>query len=500
MVFAWKSLYPPFLEGFYFFKINLVISNSNIIFVKIYSMSRRLDSKSPKKELINAVKQYFKENPRKKNEIGYYDKVGKLFNIEPERVRSLYRRSNIEIEDVVSDDSSLKKGSRHFKENVATGQADIMVITDRRVKTLEDLLDICQVDEKEWEVSSYEVTTWEGYRKDKKVDLEWNSGVSTGYVEDSGKLITKTLYRVSVKLSRRRIGKDLILQKEALLAELRAFSPSSKLSVKDKYTFDSRTGLLEICVFDPHFGKLAWREETGEDYDLKIAEARVKKAINDLLGRVNLLNVKKILFPIGNDLINVDNKNNTTAAGTPQDTDVRFMKVIRIVRRILIEIIDELSTIAPVDVMIVPGNHDTTSMFMMGEILDAFFFNNERVSIDNSPKLRKYYQFGKNGFQFTHGNEEKHDSLGLIFATEEPKLWADSIFRFAQLGHFHKNKTTNYVSVDQYQGYMVQVLPSLSGIDAWHYKKGYGNLKQAKAFLYDETEGLIGEFTTTVNI
>src|SRR5690606_19079944 len=125
---------------------------------------------------------------------------------------------------------------------------------------------------------------------------------------------------------------------------------------------------------------------TDEDYDLKIAEKRVKEAVKDLLSRVNIATIHRILLPIGNDLINIDNRYNTTFAGTPQDSDCRYMKIIKIVKRILIEVIDELSMIAPVDVIVVPGNHDTTSSFMMGEILEAFYHKNELVNIDNAPK------------------------------------------------------------------------------------------------------------------
>lgn len=444
------------------------------------------------------LRQHLIKNPIDRSKPNPYASVAKKFGLSKEQVRRVYR--SLREQGLVESVTSTTKSSRQFKENVKKGEADVTVVTKRRIKTLKDLLEVCEVDEKEWEVLSWEANKWEVGRKDRQVDWNVTDGlVESGKVNDSGKIFVEPLFQVKAKLSRRKLSNDIVLQKEALLAELKAFSPSVKLPSKDRYKFDSKETLLEICIFDAHFGKLAWRSETGEDYDLKIAETRVKNAIQDLLSRVNLKNVNKILFPVGNDLINIDNKNNTTANGTPQDTDVRFMKIIKAVRRILVEIISDLSVIAPVDVLIVPGNHDTTSSFMIGEILDAFFANNERVFIDNSPKVRKYYRFGVNGFQFTHGNEEKHSELGLIFATEEAKLWADTKHRFVQLGHFHKNKKTEYTSVDQYQGFMVQVLPSLSGKDAWHYKKGYDTLKQAKAFLYDINKGLIGEFTTTAS-
>jgi hypothetical protein len=256
--------------------------------------------------------------------------------------------------------------------------------------------------------------------------------------------------------------------------------------------------LLEISIPDAHFGKLAHKEETGDDYDLKIASNRYQTAVTNLLQTANLHQVTDILFPIGNDLLNVDNQFSSTTALTPQDCDTRFNKMIKVVKELLINTITGLSAIAKVHVIVVPGNHDMSTMFMIGEILDAWFHNNKNVNVDNSSMLRKYFQWGKCGFQYTHGNEEKHQDLGLIFATERPQLWADTKFRVAKLGHYHKSKTISYTNVDSYQGFQIQVLPSLSGSDFWHNKKGYISQKQAKAFLYDKELGELAQYTYTV--
>lgn len=441
------------------------------------------------------------ENPIERGEPGCYANVAKEFGVSSEQIRRIYRtlrEDGLIPDDPVTTSAGYKSSERQFKENVKTGEADITFITKKRIKTLEDLLEACEVDGKQWEVISWECNKWEAYRSGKAVNLSMKQGVMTGDVKDNGKIVIEPLFQVKAKLARRRLITDLQLQKEAIMKELRQVSPVVTSRVYTDEVNLKKVNLLEICIFDPHFGKLAWRAETDDDYDLKIAEKRVKETVHDLLERVNLQTVNRILLPVGNDLINIDNRHNTTFAGTPQDSDCRYMKIIKVVRRILIEIINELSLIAPVDVIIVPGNHDTTSSFMMGEILDAFYHNHAEVNVDNEPKLRKYYQYGKNAFQFTHGNEEKHESLGLIFATEQPRLWADTKFRFAQLGHFHKNKKLNFVSVDEHQGFQVQILPSLSGTDFWHKSKGYNTLKQAKALLFNPQNGLIGEFTSTV--
>jgi len=300
-------------------------------------------------------------------------------------------------------------------------------------------------------------------------------------------------YRVSAFIKVISLDSSNELQKETILKELFQFSP-----VVPKIKHEHGKYALEISIPDAHFGKMAWDKESGESYDLEIAEERYSNAINYILSMVDHSTIDEIIFPIGNDMINIDSRNNETFAGTRQDSDSRFFKIIQTVKTILIKTINQLKEIAPVKVIVVSGNHDPESMFMLGEIMDAYFHNDKNVEVNNSPKLRKYYQYGQCGFQYTHGNEEKHETLGLIFATEESKLWADTKYRFCKLGHFHKNKKLNYVSIDEHQGFQVQILPSLSGSDAWHFSKGYNSMKQAKGFLYDKHQGEIAQYTFNV--
>jgi hypothetical protein len=165
------------------------------------------------------------------------------------------------------------------------------------------------------------------------------------------------------------------------------------------------------------------------------------------------------------------------------------------VRKVLVETIDLLKQAAPVDVIISVGNHDEQSTFMIGEILDAYYTNDQSVSVYNDASLRKYYKYGVNAIMLTHGNREKFNDLGMIFAAENPKLWADTKYRFVQIGHFHHNKKVTTLQAQEFQGFQIQILPSISGSDAWHTGKGYNSLKQAKAFLYNKTKGLFGEYT-----
>ena len=304
-------------------------------------------------------------------------------------------------------------------------------------------------------------------------------------------------FNSSVLATLRKAENDFLIQKDIIFKELSESFPHRK--VKSTSRLDSPEKFVyEINIPDAHFGKMSWAAETGEDYDLKIAEEQYTEAVDYLLSLIDTSQLSSIIFPIGNDMINIDSRRNQTYGGTPQDSDSRFFKIVKTVKEILIRTINKLSAIAPVQVIVISGNHDPEAMFMIGEMLDAYYHKDDNVNVDNTPKQRKYVQYGKNGFLYTHGNEEKHQDLGLIFATEEPKLWADTEFRFAKLGHFHHNRKMNYLSINEYQGFQVQVLPSLSGSDAWHYSKGYMSKKQAKAFLYHATLGQVAEFTFSI--
>lgn len=391
---------------------------------------------------------------------GIYRKIGSKYGVHPERVRKHHRTMSGYTEPATQNTSFSKSVDNR------SGVIQSTVEADFDPKNEQELADLHKID-----LSRYSITNY------------WSK------VNNSGKFTSSIFCKLKSE------DTDLNLQKEVLLKELKDVSPEPVKINRDLY---EKNCLLEIAIPDIHFGKLSHAEESGEDYDLKIAGNRFTEAIDDILSNTNLSTISRILFPIGNDMFNVDNMNSTTTGGTPQDTDTRFHKMVVYVKNILIQSVLKLKTIAPVDVLVVPGNHDEQSAFMLGEILDAYFHNDPDVFVDNSPKLRKYYQFGKNSILLTHGDKEKHSNLGMIFAAENPRIWADTSFRFIQLGHYHHNKKINYLYNDEFQGFQIQILPSLSPNDKWHYGKGFISLKQAKGFIFHKDKGLVSEITFTI--
>ena len=357
------------------------------------------------------------------------------------------------------------------KDNIKTVQSS----KSTRIKTLEDLICECDIDLEMWFVDRYVVNKWE-----------------VGSSVD-GKIIVEPLFQIKAWLKRNNEVYSIKTLRNEIIDELKSFAPKYPPIQYEKF---EQGQLLEINIFDLHFGKLCWGLETGDNYDTKIAEKRFLNAISSIISRTKGYDIKRVLFPIGNDFFNSDNLNNQTTAGTPQDEDVRWQKTFKAGRELLIKGIDMLQQVAPVDVVVVQGNHDWERSFYVGDVLDCWYHHNESVNVNNQPTPRKHYKFGNCLISYTHGNNEKINDLPLLVATEVPKLWASTRFREIHIGHLHHKKEIKYMSTQEHKGIVVRFMRSLSGTDAWHNFKGYkGAVQSCEAFIWCENEGLICQFS-----
>ena len=366
-----------------------------------------------------------------------------------------------------------------------------IICSSPRMLNKEEVMKQFNVDENIWEVDRYRVKTSEGYRKDRSVEWHVKDGsVISGDVSDSGKMLVVPLYHIEVRLVRKT---DEIHVKSVVKDMIKDAKNHAPKYPKINYPKLDGDMMYEIDMPDIHFGRLTWGEESGDDYDIKIAKEVVNNTLDKLLSYAKLFPIKKILFPLGNDFFNVNSKSNTTVNGTPQQEDTRWQKTFRLGRELAVGMIEKCSQIAPVDVLIIKGNHDEEKMFYMGDGIWCWFNNNPNVHIDNGAKGRKYYLYGKNLIGFTHGDNEKLDRLPSIMPTEVPELWAKSNYREWHLGHKHKKYETQ-----EENGVIIRLLRSLVPIDAWTYDSGFvGAQRAAESFVWDAKRGLIAQFTVS---
>lgn len=285
---------------------------------------------------------------------------------------------------------------------------------------------------------------------------------------------------------------DLAQLRDDLLADLRALPKPDVRSPKPP-----KGGLLHVVSpADLHIGKLAWEPETGESFDSKIAAERLHDVTGKLLYHAGKYPVARHLFVVGNDLLQVDNLMSTTTAGTYQDTDSRYRKMFRLAVRLMRETVEQLAATAPVSVLVVPGNHDQLASFHVGEVLGALYDGHKHVTVSPALRARLYHRHGTTLLGFTHGNDEKHADLPLVMAQENPEDWGQTTYREFLVGHLHKKRERAFTAGDSHNGVRVIILPSLTGTDNWHAKKGYiGEPKASESRLYSDTEGLVATFT-----
>lgn len=383
------------------------------------------------------------------------------------------------------------KGEDSVVMSVNGETAEVSAVTGKEIKNERDAIIACGIDETVWEVKRFQVSITNAYRKDRQVDWDVVDGkVESGRVRDKGKLLVKPLYNVKIWLFR----KTQQIRTARTIDEAMLDMRKASLKIKPIKYKKSKDGLLmEFDFPDVHFGKLAWHEETGNDYDVKIADKMVMTAMSRLLSYSSGHSIESILFPVGNDFFHSDTPQGTTFKGTVLDEDTRWAKTFRLGRQLLVRMIDQLYQVAPVKILIIPGNHDRTRSFYVGDSIESYYNNNKNVTVDNLARINKYHIYGNTLIGFNHG-EVKMEKLSNIMPYEVPHLWAKSKYREWHLGHLHTTKRYQ-MNVGEDVGIVYRTIRSLSGADSWHYDNGYiGNRRAAEAYLFHPEQGNIANF------
>jgi hypothetical protein len=361
-----------------------------------------------------------------------------------------------------------------FKEEPSGALIDARV---KRIITLDSLLKLAEVDLKKWYVERHVINKWE-----------------VGAKDSNGDILVEPLFQVKVWLKPVSPMGDISKIIQDQVEDMKAYSPSARYLVHP-VTDSSEQLMYEINVADLHFGMYAWGDEAGTNYDSKVARELFLDCVQTLANRVQGMPVERFVVPLGNDLLHVDGtiegKGGKTTRGTPQDVDTRYRKMFHDARTMLVDAINELAHTAPVDVVIVPGNHDRERMFCLGDSLESWFWKDTRINVDNTPPSRKYYEYGTNLIGYTHGSDEKPKELPQIMAAEMPLAWARTKLREWHVGHFHRLSE----AVNEFSGVRVRVVPSIVPNDEWHTRMGYIHYRAAEAYLYDYDKGFVGLFS-----
>ena len=338
---------------------------------------------------------------------------------------------------------------------------DLLNLDNPTGVTEEDLLEIYNLSEDEWEVSDYQISIW-----------QQTSDNPTG---------KKNLYAVKAKFKRiqesNKLNIDKIVEEINSIKEL--ITPAPNIPAPNGF---SNEDTLILNITDLHLNKLV-EGESEIQYDSNVAVTRYYSAINDIVNRDTS---KKVILVIGEDFFNIDNLQKTTTRGTPQSTHMNFYSMYKLGFQVTRELIAQLgSKYENVEVVSVLGNHDTLSTYCLVVTLEAYFRNQTNILFDSTYKLRKYKRLGNALIGFGHLNNETKQQKPFLMSTEATKDFGDTKYRYFLSGHLHT------LGVSELGGVQYWTLPTLSESGDWENSKGFiGNLKSALGFVISPDKGL----------
>jgi hypothetical protein len=271
-----------------------------------------------------------------------------------------------------------------------------------------------------------------------------------------------------------------------LVKQLDDYSPKFK---KIKRKKSKSPHLMVLDPADIHIGKLSSALEVGKEYNSQIAVKRVLNGVDGLLNSSSGWNIEKINFIGGNDILHIDTPHRKTTSGTPQDTDGMWYENFLMAKKLYVDVLERLLSVADVHFTFNPSNHDYISGFMLAQTIESHFRNCENITFDCSIAHRKYFTYHNNLIGTTHGDGAKVSDLGSLMA-HESKEWSNCKKRYFYTHHVHHKVAKDLI------GCTVESLRSPSVSDSWHHRNGYtGSVEAVEAFIHHPKYGQIARLT-----
>ena len=247
---------------------------------------------------------------------------------------------------------------------------------------------------------------------------------------------------------------------------------------------ESNKNLLTVYpIGDHHTGMYSWGDETGEDYDTKIAERLLVSAITHLV-ELSPPSEEALIVNVG-DFFHVDqHRPETTRSQNALDVDTRYAAMIRAGVNMMRTCIEEaLKKHKVVRVINACGNHDDVGALWLSLALGLLYEKNKRVYIDQSPSKFTYHNHGKVLIGVTHGDSAKLERLSGVMATDQPEMWGKTQHRYWITGHIHHKK------VLEQPGCMIESFRTLAARDAWATAAGYRSGRDMNSIVYHNEHG-----------
>jgi len=243
---------------------------------------------------------------------------------------------------------------------------------------------------------------------------------------------------------------------------------------------------LEVAIIlgDPHFGMLSWDKETGDDWDTSIARDVHTKAIRKAL-MLAPASSRLLLINLG-DAVHADGNNATTTAGTRVDVDSRWPKVVRVfVETMNLAVEEGLQKHDHVELVTIPGNHDSLTSLVIRMVLAERWRDNPRVTVAENLKMIWGHHFGSNLICAMHGDKTRLNNIPTLIAQDFRKEWGASKHSFVFAGHIHHAKRQEFPGIE------VEYFRALCSKDQWHAASGYRSKRSLRCDVFHREYGRV---------
>lgn len=246
-------------------------------------------------------------------------------------------------------------------------------------------------------------------------------------------------------------------------------------------------GNADLCnmfvITDYHLGALSWHEETGADWDIRIAEDLIMKWFERAISLAP--DADTAVFAQLSDFLHADGIEALTPASKHLlDVDSRFAKVVRVAIRILRRVIAMLlEKHKRVHIVMADANHDPVSQIWLREWFAAIYENEPRITVDQSPSPYNAFEFGKVALFMHHGHKRKVTNVSEVFAAQFREMFGRTKYAYAHMGHLHSVdvKENNLMIVEQHR--------TLTAPDAYAARGGWMSGRDAQVITYHREYG-----------
>lgn len=239
-------------------------------------------------------------------------------------------------------------------------------------------------------------------------------------------------------------------------------------------------------IVDLHLGMYSWDEETGENYDVKLAAELLRNAMGKLVSMAPP-SEHALILNLGDFFHSDSDENRTHRSNNSLDVDTRYARVLRTGVGLLADSVAlARQRHRIVIVKTLPGNHDPYGALALSVGVAAYFRNDPNVLVDTSPNRFFYHRFGKVLIGATHGDMAKLEDMPGIMAAQKAEDWGETEFRYIYGGHWHTNKKALPSSKS---GAQVEVFETLAAKDSWNKGMGFLSGRSAVAITHHRNEG-----------